>query len=116
MINIVFYWKPPSLVCRHDIGRAFAEITSHSTNLKNFLCPPKAYMYIIKSFTNILTLPPCLQLKTRPGVQQCQAQGQVFCPWLGLIKDRTGMFKTNKSKFWAGWIKGIILGTQLLSF
>ena len=26
------------------------------------------------------------------------------------------MCKTNKSKFWAGWIKGIILGTQLLSF
>ena len=23
--------------------------------------------------------------KTRPGVQQCQAQGLVFCPWLGLI-------------------------------
>ena len=23
--------------------------------------------------------------KTRPGVQQCQAQRQVFCPWLGLI-------------------------------
>ena len=26
------------------------------------------------------------------------------------------MCKTNKSKFLAGWIKGIILGTQLLSF
>ena len=23
--------------------------------------------------------------RTRPGVQQCQAQGLVFCPWLGLI-------------------------------
>ena len=21
--------------------------------------------------------------KTRPGVQQCQAQGLVFCPWIG---------------------------------
>ena len=26
------------------------------------------------------------------------------------------MCKTNKSKFLAGWIKGIILGTQLLFF
>ena len=26
------------------------------------------------------------------------------------------MCKTNKSKFWAGWIKGIILGPRLLSF
>ena len=26
------------------------------------------------------------------------------------------MCKTDKSKIWAGWIKGIILGTQLLSF
>ena len=26
------------------------------------------------------------------------------------------MCKTNKSKFLAGWIKGIILGAQLLSF
>ena len=26
------------------------------------------------------------------------------------------MCKTKKSKFLAGWIKGIILGTQLLSF
>ena len=26
------------------------------------------------------------------------------------------MFKTNISKFLAGWIEGIILGTQLLSF
>ena len=26
------------------------------------------------------------------------------------------MFETNKSKFLAGWIKGIILSTQLLSF
>ena len=25
------------------------------------------------------------KIKTRPGVQQCQAQGLVFCPWLGLI-------------------------------
>ena len=33
--------------------------------------------------------------ETRPGVQQCQAQGLVFCPWLGLIEDRTGM------SFWA---------------
>ena len=30
--------------------------------------------------------------------------------------DRTGKCKTNKSNFFAGWIKGIILGTQLLSF
>ena len=28
---------------------------------------------------------------TRPGVQQSQAQGQVFCPWLGSTQDRTGM-------------------------
>ena len=26
-----------------------------------------------------------VKILTRPGVQQCQAQGQVFCPWLGLI-------------------------------
>ena len=25
------------------------------------------------------------QIRTRPGVQQCQAQGLVFCPWLGSI-------------------------------
>ena len=23
--------------------------------------------------------------ETRPGIQQCQTQGQVFCPWLGSI-------------------------------
>ena len=57
-----------------------------------------------------------IQNLTRHVVQQCQAQGLVFCPWLGSIKDRTGMCKTNRSKFLAGWIKGFILGPQLLSF
>ena len=28
-------------------------------------------------------------------VQQCQAQGLVFCPWLGSIEDRIRMFKTS---------------------
>ena len=35
---------------------------------------------------------------TRPGVRLCQAQGKVFCLWLGSIKDRIRMCKTNKSK------------------
>ena len=38
---------------------------------------------------------------------------------LSLIRfdlGQTGMCKTNKPKFLAGWIKGIILDTQLLSF
>ena len=34
---------------------------------------------------------------------------------IGFNLGRTGMCKTNKSKFLAGWIKGIILGTRLFS-
>ena len=31
---------------------------------------------------------------TRLGVQQCQAQGQVFRPWLGSIQNRIGICET----------------------
>ena len=41
---------------------------------------------------------PELVYQTRPGVQQCQAQGLVFCPGLGSIQDKTRMFKINKSE------------------
>ena len=36
--------------------------------------------------------------QTRPGIQQCQAQGLVFCPWLGSIQDWNRMRKINKSE------------------
>ena len=42
---------------------------------------------------------------TRPGVEQCQAQGQVFCPCLGSIQDWIRFFKTNKSKLHAELLK-----------
>ena len=35
-----------------------------------------------------------LQTETRLGVQQCQAQGLVFCPWLGSIQNRIRICKT----------------------
>ena len=38
-------------------------------------------------------------LITRPGVQQCQAQGKVFCLLLGYIQDRTRVF----------WVVNILL-------
>ena len=42
-----------------------------------------------------------IQGVTRPGVQQCQAQGLVFCPWLGSIQDRTSMHKISESEFFS---------------
>ena len=39
--------------------------------------------------------------QTRPGVQQCQAQGQVFCPWLGLIyRTELGCVRLTNQNFW----------------
>ena len=32
------------------------------------------------SFQEDLSRPHMIRIETRPGVQQCQAQGQVFCP------------------------------------
>ena len=37
----------------------------------------------------------CDKVETRPGVQQCQAQELVFCPWLGLFQDMNRMCKNN---------------------
>ena len=45
-----------------------------------------------------------------------EIHGLVFLTLIRLIYDRPGKCKTNKSKFLAGWIKVIILGTWLLSF
>ena len=38
-----------------------------------------------------------IQNLTTPGVQQCQAQGLVFCPWLG---SGTGMWRLKSQNFW----------------
>ena len=35
------------------------------------------------------------QVETRLGIPQCQAQGLVFCSWLGLMQDRINACKIN---------------------
>ena len=70
-----------------------------SPTSQSFLSDKKKNKTVIIGLNNHLTR---ILLNYRPGVQQCQAQGLVFCLWFGTIKNRTGMCKTKKSKFWAG--------------
>ena len=45
-----------------------------------------------------------IERKTRPGVQQCQAQGLVFRSLLGLIQDRIRMCKIKGTILTSVWL------------
>ena len=108
MRDIRFRWSSLYSVAWSDKSE------NHTINVHRAVFPSNVSTLRVNGMSMFRTMPlftpatkwKCLQKtplsgKTRPGVQQCQAQGLVFCPWLGLIQDRTSLCKINKSEFFS---------------
>ena len=62
----------------------------------DWFCRNRKYRSLIMGSKPVLPALVLVIIKTRPCVQQCQAQGLVFSPWFGLIQDRIRISKTNR--------------------
>ena len=83
----------------HNISRRLSKLSCIFAWISFVAASPKKFNSSCSQKLSLVCL--CILISTRPGVQQCQAQGLVFCSWLGLIQDRTRMCKINKSEFFS---------------